>query len=111
MPLRHQGAYRKGDGMNTNYVPIIINNTESNCPNCGKTEEIIEVCKHCGHIYKTSDFSWWYVILFILAFLIFAWILCTILSWCSDCDLGVDNPTLLSKFKEQFEFIKSLRLF
>ena len=37
-------------------VPIIITQHEQGkCPSCGKAEEVISVCKHCGHEYKDDD--------------------------------------------------------
>lgn len=49
-------------------TPIIINkNKEDNCPNCGKQEKKIEVCKHCKYIYEEDDTNLtlldWFIVL------------------------------------------------
>ena len=79
------------------------------CPNCGKSEDIIETCNHCGYVYKDDDYldaktKWLIAIIIIVGI----WLIITIISWF--LDVGWDNRSLLEIIKDQWTWIKQLKI-
>lgn len=88
-------------------TPIIINQNEEVCPNCGKPEEIIEVCKHCGHEYEYESLSVKEKIIFALFVIVFIWVMITLFEWLF---FNFDNESLFEIIKSQYDWITSLRI-
>jgi len=93
-------------------LPIIIP-TESEpdvCPECGRSEDIKRVCRHCGYEYPESseDFRWYHIlagiVFILLAVVLFCWILWTLIEWLSWSD------SLVDVLKDQWEWLKSIRI-
>ena len=91
-------------------VPIIIRQSESKCPECGKSEKIIEVCKHCGYEYEQDEeeYSWTKIILITIGILIVVWLLASIMAWAVDQDLNTTDKTFIEYVKDQGIYLKSL---
>lgn len=92
-------------------VPVYINRGPSHCPECGKVEDIKEVCRHCGHEYKKKDSVMKEVcIIFGILFLIlfFSWLICTLVFWIGEQKDGL--PTLVDCFKYQLNYLSKLRI-
>ncbi len=92
-------------------TPIIIpmrSSEPSRCPECGKPEDIKQVCRHCGHEYSEEGVSGWWVLWLILGTVAALWLLSTVVYWL--LEQGFSNPTLLEVLKEQGEFFRGLRI-
>lgn len=95
-------------------VPIIIpvshNSEEDKCPNCGKPEDIKQVCKHCGHEYPEDDeddegggwSTFFGVIIFIAVIIVICWIFLTFIVWIAGDD------TLVNVIKSQYHWFVNL---
>jgi hypothetical protein len=91
------------------FIPMPISSETPRCPNCGKEEEIIETCAHCGHHYEDDSdpyLTFWSWFTIISLTIIVIWILCTVMWWMMDND-----PSLLQVIKSQWEFIKGLKIY
>ena len=90
-------------------VPILIPEEPSVCPECGKPEDIVNACRHCGYIYEDEDSPplraqiIGEIIAFAIIAALFIWIIFTIGDW-----LAGGTP-LLDVFKDQWEWLKSVR--
>ena len=93
--------------MNT-IIPIIIPIHSSRCPECGKPEDIKQVCKHCGHEYRDEESSGWWVLWLILGTIATLWLLFTVGDWL--IEQGFGKPTLLDVLKAQGAFFRGLRI-
>ena len=92
-------------------VPIFINSSEENerCPKCGKPEEIVEVCKHCGHEYEYEEDIGIIAKIISIAILIFvlifiAWFLLTLLFWL------VEGGSLEEILRGQWEYLSRMSI-
>jgi uncharacterized protein (DUF983 family) len=89
--------------------PIFIHTEPEKCPECHKTEDIKEVCRHCGYEYKEDEgcFSIVVFIIVIVVILVFAtWVIWTLSDWlCSSYP-----TTLLETLKSQWEWLRSIRI-
>jgi hypothetical protein len=91
-------------------VPIIIpihSSEPSRCPECGKTEDIKQVCRHCGHEYRDEEGSAWWG-LWLIVGIVGLWALSTVGYWLMEQDFS--KPTLLEVLKAQGEFFRGLRI-
>ena len=90
-------------------IPVIMhqhNNMPAACPKCGKLENVIEVCAHCGYEYHKNDWydsDWFLIPMVLLSIAILVWLLVTILEW------FVVGPSLREVLKTQWEFLKNLK--
>ena len=78
------------------------------CPECGKPEDIKQVCRHCGHEYRDEDSSGWCVPLVILGMIAVVWLSFTLGFWLLEQDF--DKPTLLDVLNAQGAFFRGLRI-
>jgi uncharacterized protein (DUF983 family) len=99
--------------MSTTVVPVIINSgsdAEDHCPGCGKGENIVEVCKHCGYEYKDEDDAPWtwkdYAGLWtiLVGVLVFAWAVVTCVYWMDN-----RNTTLVGVIQSQGQWFVELK--
>ncbi|MFW9872353.1 MAG: hypothetical protein ACFFG0_04565 [Candidatus Thorarchaeota archaeon] len=93
--------------MTTN-TPIFIpyNSEPERCPQCKKIENKKTICKHCGYEYKVDDdITCGDVVLTIMFLGGIVWIILTIFEWLSG------GTPLLRVFLNQWEWIKSIRLY
>lgn len=80
------------------------------CPECGKLENTVTTCRHCGYEYEEED-DW--TLLFIKitiavgAPLLFAYTILTLISWLNPRD---GSPTLWEVIKGQWEWARHLRI-
>jgi len=90
-------------------TPIIIpvNNETDECPSCGKEENKIEICKHCGYEYKEEPISLIGSILVLLIIFVIAWVAVVVLSWLF---ANYDNESLLEIIKSHYCWVKSLKV-
>lgn len=74
------------------------------CPHCGKDEDIVSSCNHCGYVYPEEDSGpKWYEVLILLAIV---WIVITVFIWVLNFSINShDTGTLLSYFTDQYHFI------
>jgi len=94
------------------FTPIIIpiqQPEKSKCPECGKNENIISVCKHCGHEYEEDELKWHHKligvilgIIIILLFILFMW---SCFDWLSDFDNK--HLSLFKIISNNFKYIYS----
>ena len=86
-------------------VPIMMSSSQSTCPSCGKNEKTKTVCVHCNHEYEDGDDSIWIFVLGILACIaVLTYLIVTMAWWLAD---GVP---LFQVFREQWEWMKSIRI-
>ena len=89
-------------------VGMPINTEEDKCPSCGKEEDVVEVCKHCGYEYKDEPLSFIdrCVIFLIISFAI--WFIVVMAHWLL---FNFDNNSLFEIIKGQWTWLKALRVF
>ena len=94
-------------------IPVIVHEEEDVCPNCGKPEEIIEVCKHCKHEYEEDEdfnITWWDITSVILFFIWILWIICILFDWLFMADRGYSyKNSLREELSEQVEWFKDIK--
>ena len=94
------------------FVPIIIP-TQTGipvCPECGKLENVINVCKHCGHEYKDKKWSISFTIFFCICVFIGIYLVVMTIGWLFKNGIGY-NISFLEMLLEQWDFIRNLRIF
>lgn len=95
-------------------TPIIIptNHEEPKCPNCGKNENIIQVCKHCGYEYDEENAKWWEFLLativIVIITVIFIFSVWTIMDWLSDFDNK--HLSLFECFKNNIKWLLNKKI-
>lgn len=93
-------------------MPIHHSSDPDRCPNCGKPENIIEVCKHCGHMYEEEPISgkdaFIGLCIVVSVILLAIYVTYTIIMWAGDASLGNESH-LTDVFREQWEFLKRLK--
>jgi len=95
--------------MNT-ITPIIIhsNSGPPKCPECGKEENIKQICKHCGYEYPEEEINGFMTFLGIVLII---WLILTIAWWIADNSSLGEKRSLWEIIKVEFEFITSLKIF
>lgn len=97
--------------MNT-VIPIIvpINSEEDHCPKCGKPENIVKTCNHCGYKYVKENTSFVEAIgvatLVVIAVLLFVWVMFIIFEWLDQ----TPYVSLVDVIKSQIDWLKSIRI-
>ena len=77
------------------------------CPECGKPEDIKEVCRHCEYEYPEDyDISWWGITIIILLICFSGYLFGTVIYWLTD----YNNSTLIEIFHGQIDWISNKRL-
>ena len=87
-------------------VPIMVE--DDKCPQCGKDEERMEVCKHCGYEYKPSECSFWGIILTVLTMIFLVWMFVTLVCWVAEASFG--PASLSDMLSSQFQWLCNLRI-
>jgi hypothetical protein len=82
------------------------NSNKSKCPECGKDEEIIEVCKNCGHKYPEEEVSWKFYVGITILIIISIWLMATMVTWIEATHRR--DITLVEYVKDQGIYIKDL---
>ena len=95
--------------MNT-IIPVIIHsNSESlKCPECGKEEDIKQVCKHCGYEYPEEEETNGCMTALVVMLII--WLVITIIWWIADNNSLGEKRSLWETIKAQYHFITSLKI-
>jgi uncharacterized protein (DUF983 family) len=90
-------------------TPIIntIYHEEARCPQCGKKENRIEVCKHCGHEYESTESDWVSWVIISIGLIVIVWVSVTVLTWFTNSE----DTTLMSVLSDQLNWIKTLRIY
>ena len=91
--------------------PIIMNHSSEICPECGRPEHRIEVCKHCGYEYPTDEglsFSAFCigVIIIICTIILGVWVISTTFEWL----FGYENKSLFDILQNQWKWFTNLRI-
>ncbi len=87
-------------------VPIMVE--DDKCPQCGKDEERMEVCKHCGYKYESTVCSFWEIIKLVLVIFLLLWLFLTLVIWAIEASFG---PASLSNIlSSQFQWLCNLRI-
>ena len=91
-------------------VPVNMGSV-STCPEGGKQEKTIAVCKHCGYDYpKDSEpIGFWGWVIGLSVFVFIIWAFGTIIWWLVEQDTFMNEkaPSLWEVIKSQWEVIKS----
>lgn len=80
---------------------------DETCPECGKKENILTICKHCGHVYEEEKSS--LTRLDVLFLICIVWVIITVIFWLMNVGTGED-VSLFEMFVEQWDFVKKLRI-
>ena len=88
------------------FVPMMVE--DDKCPQCGKDEERMEVCKHCGYKYKHFGCSLWGTILMVLTIFFLLWIFMTLIVWGLQASFG--PASLTDILSSQFQWLCNLRI-
>jgi NADH:ubiquinone oxidoreductase subunit C len=91
-------------------VPVFIPVEDDKCPHCGKTENIKQVCRHCGYEYPEDENSFWFnfIATFCVIYLFYSAI--TVIVWLMNLQFENDHQTLTDVLRWQWNFIHQLRL-
>ena len=88
-------------------IPIRTQNYhEEKCPKCGKTEDIISVCRHCGYEYEDSYGIMFYLSA-VIATVIFLWVFITLSTWIL---FNFDKLSLFQILANQWKWLTSLKV-
>lgn len=87
-------------------VPYGYHEDDSKCPKCGRPEEKVTVCKHCGYEYSSDDVGCGGCIIFVIVCIISIWIIGTVIYWLSNNN----TKSLLDVLIDQWNWIKELRI-
>lgn len=101
--------------MMTTPVPVIapmpMSDEAEHCPKCGRPEDTVEACKHCGHQYPEDEGGGCLGVgvIIIGVILLAAWVILTIGYWLVEQSTR-DAPSLLEVLKLQWQFLRNLRI-
>lgn len=90
-------------------TPIIIprQKEKDKCPSCGKDEDIIKVCKYCGHEYKDEPLTFMEGFICVLILIAIIWVIITLILWLF---INLNNASLFEIIKWQWDWLTSLRI-
>lgn len=93
-------------------IPIFIQQPSrepEECPSCHKTEDIIEVCAHCGYKYPEGkdDLNGWHFLWVIFLAMFSGYILITLGSWTF---ANYSNQSLVEIIQDQWHWLPTLRI-
>ena len=96
--------------INSAILPVDDDETD-HCPECGKDEDTVMVCKHCGYKYPENedDCSALGMFVGIMLTLTVAWLFITIMCWLIGQTVN-GHSTLVEFFHGQWQFVKALRI-
>lgn len=92
-------------------IPIFIRDSEPDkCPKCNREEDVVEVCRHCGHEYEYVDDTRWYhvvgvLLMFLFALVVFLFVAVTIVDWL------MGHETLWEVFTGKIGWLFSKKIF
>lgn len=92
-------------------TPIMIDYSPEICPECGRPEHIIEVCKHCGYEYSTNDelsFTTFCIgfLIVVCVLILGIWAASTTFDWLC----GYENKSLVDILQNQWNWVRNLRI-
>jgi len=96
----------------TSSVPIMLldSHGDARCPKCYKPENIVEMCRNCGHLYDrepmTAKDAWIVGAMIGGMILIVVWIAITGVNWLG----GYEQKTLLEVLRDEWEWLTKLRI-
>lgn len=82
---------------------------QNKCPNCGKEEDTVFVCRHCGYEYQDDQGDLLFILVIVIILSVCVWVGVTIVVWV--LDYTPQGKTLLDLLKDQVNFLKRLRLY
>lgn len=81
--------------------------SEDTCPKCGKEEDIVTTCRHCGYEYEDQPQTFGQVFFSVIVVIVGIWVLSTLLWWLV---VNFDNQSLWEILQAQWEWIKAIRI-